>query len=476
MPRAKQNQRRSTLGSIWQRRDRWAAKYMRNGQWHTPGRTFTTYKLADDWLADEQRLIDRDVWTPPAKRREQEGAAQVKSTTTLDVYAREYIETRRVRSGDPLAPKTRSEYLRYLDGPLAPLAALPLVEITPGMVDRWWEENGDTRTLRHHVYTFLKQVMAHAITVRGGGLITVNPCQVPNASYVTRKTPDAVRDHRIVNLTPAGVATLANEVEPRWKTLVLLLAWTAMRPGEAMALRRSSITRTERDGLPCWTLAIHSAATTDTDAQGKAVRVIGKTKTAGSVRYVYVPPHLVDVLADHLSKWAAPGRDGLVFPSPSNPELPATVQQLWGTSQTKRRQATGFHRARQVIGSPDLTVYDLRRWGRRTLRRAGMTDLDVEQYMGHQLGRVTDAYALLDPALVWPVMVRASELAGWTKPSTAPVALPVPARLLDAMTSERLAQALAHMSDEQLQAVAAQVKPETLARALSVSHGAKEQA
>lgn len=473
----KKRVRSSSLGQILKAGNRYKARYEHAGVLHTPGVTFASWELADRWLLDEHDLIhDRNrTWTPPAVRRADAAQKEERATTTFDAYARDYIDKRRVRDGDPLAPRTRSEYLRYLDGILKPFAAKAVVDITPGMVDAWWAEHDDVRPYRQKSYSFLKQVLAHAITARGGALITVNPCQVENASYVTKVTPDAVRDQRIVNLTPAAIAALAEGVEPRWAALVLVLAYTAMRPGEAFALRRSNITMTERDGLSCWCLHVGAAATTSTDADGNTVRVIGKTKTAQSVRYVYLPPHLVDPLQAHLATHAAPGPDGLVFPNAPTDTTPATIQQVWGTSKTNRREPSGFHRARLLVGSPELTVYDLRRWGRRILRRAGMSDLDVEQYMGHQLGRVTDAYAVVDPEMVWTVMVKASELAGWTKPiPSAPAlpaaqheGLPIPARLLNAMTPAQLAGVLEGMDEDALAVVVPQLEPSAIARLLA---------
>src|SRR5699024_9997243 len=71
--------RRSPLGSIVPTRNAFKVRYWRNGSLHTAGRTFSSYKLADDWLADEQRLIDRDEWTPPAQRR-----AEAEATTRVN--------------------------------------------------------------------------------------------------------------------------------------------------------------------------------------------------------------------------------------------------------------------------------------------------------------------------------------------------------------------------------------------------------
>ena len=114
---------------------------------------------------------------------------------------------------------------------------------------------------------------------------------------------------------------------------------------------------------------------------------------------------------------------------------------------------------------PGLRLYDLRHWARRILLSAGMGELAVEQYMGHRLPAVQGAYAVLDPGQIWPVMLRCSELAGWT-PDAAPPAGGSVAGLLNAMTTDQLAAAVSAMSPDQLAVVIPSLSPEALVRLL----------
>lgn len=477
-------QRRRGLGSVWKVGERYAARYIHKGGAHSPGRTFTTPELADQWLADEQRLIDRGTWTSPNERRaaeQSQQAAAIASAEPLDTYAHAWIAGRTTAKGTPLAARTVQEYHRYLQGILAPLAARPLDQITRDDVEAWWRDNEGVPRYRHHAYSFLKSVLADAVKRER---IPSNPCRVENAASVAPATPKAVRAGLVTELEPAEVQAMADAMPPRHRFLLLLLAWTGMRPGEAFALRRSDLDqRTDPAGVPRVRVNVFRAVTKG--PEGGPPLVAGPPKTPGSVRSVLLPPHLHPDLSAHLDAYAARGADGLLFPS-SNPGLDfCTVQQVAGTSAKRRkdrkgqtfRPATGWNAARLAVARPSLRLYDLRHWARRQWTRAGLDTATAEMLLGHELPRVLGTYAHLDLEHVWPVMVRCSELTGWTRPT---IATPtrsaagsggISPRLLAAMTGDQLTHALAAMSDEQLAAVVPQLDPATLARVLSVTYG-----
>ena len=84
---ARKPRRRSTLGTIWRNATgAYVARYTHYGKRHNAGRTFHTHKLADDWLAEEQTLIARDEWTPPAERQALAQVTEARDTTTLDAW------------------------------------------------------------------------------------------------------------------------------------------------------------------------------------------------------------------------------------------------------------------------------------------------------------------------------------------------------------------------------------------------------
>jgi len=464
--------RTSTLGTIYQNATGgWVARYDRHGQRHTPGRTFLTHKLADEWLTSEQLLIARDTWTPPAERRAAKEAAGTRDTTTLDELAREWIDARTTSKGTPLAPRTIREYRAYLSGRLATLADHPVADIDRGMIDRWWQDNQDAPGLRHHCYAFLKSVMASAAD---RGIIAASPCRIENASRRAVQRPKALQNDLITGLTPLDIGALTEATKPaQWRALVLLLAYSGLRVSEALALTQSDLIRaTGSDGTPHWTIRVTKALSVTSSGQ----RGPQPPKTPESIRFVPLPPHVAEALAEHMTRYAVPGPDGPLFPSTNAANPWPTVQQVMGTSAKQRagkgrrakpRTPTGFNAARIAIGRPELRVHDLRRWARHMWRKAGLGDADCEQLLGHVLDPVMGAYVTLDREALWLYMERLSELAGWTPPAATPGSAPgIDPRLLAVMTAEQIRTALAHMSDDEIAAVVPLLDPEALARAI----------
>lgn len=219
----------------------WWARYTRNGQWQTPGHTFSDEDAAWQWLRAEQSLIDRDLWTPPADRRAaaqlEAEAAELRDATTVAVYARKWIENRVTRKGTPLHPSTREDYLDYVDGILTPLADRPVAALTAVEIAQWHGSRAATPSLRHKAYSFLKSVLKTAVEV--DKLIDENPCQVENAARKPRPTINP--DKQVKALTHTKVVGLADLVQPRDRLLVLLEAYCCIRTGEGCALRRLDV-------------------------------------------------------------------------------------------------------------------------------------------------------------------------------------------------------------------------------------------
>lgn len=469
MATAKHPRRGSKLGSIIESNAGWKVRYTYQGRMHTAGHVFHSYQLADEWLAAEDLIIARNEWTPPAQRRAQAEAEKAASSLTLSAYAEEWIDNRTTRKGTPLAPRTQREYRAYLSGRLSDLAVQPIASIDQDLVAAWFDANQDAPALRHHCYSFLRAVMASAVKK---GIIAASPCAVEHGeARPDVQRPSAVQNDLITSLGPADIAALAEATQPaQWQVLVLLLAYTGLRPGEALALTPADVTRAvASDGTPRWQVRV-------TKAMAGATLGPQPPKTPGSIRFVPLPPHVAEVLDRHMARYAT-GPDVLLFPS-TNPANPwPTIQQVTGTSPKKRtgrgrrsklRTPTGFNAARIAIGRPELRLYDLRRWARHAWRAAGVGDLDCELLLGHVLGTVQGAYVTQNRDALWPAMVRISVAAGWTPPAGASAAAPaIDPRLLAAMTPDQLAGAFAGMPDARLAEVVPLPPPEVLARALT---------
>lgn len=450
--------KKASIGSVWRKGSRWVARYEHLGARHAAGRTFTTEGAAWAWLRQEQVLIDRGEWSAPAQRRAAQQAKEERESLTLKDFAASWIDNRQTSRGTPLAPKTKNEYERYLTGRLAVLAAMPIASITRAHVERWWADNSDAPTMRHHSYALLKSLTKDALD---RGLIDTDPCRVKHAARLSRQRNAAEVEELVTSLTPLHITQLADHMPPHHRALLLLLAYSGLRPGEAFALTRDDVIRDESpEGVPRYRVKVVKAV-----SRGQ----VGPPKTPESNRYVPLPPHLAATIDEHERHHAAPGKDGLLFPSTHEGQPYATLGQFSGGYRGSKGGVSGFNAARAALGRPQLRPYDLRRWARRTWRLAGLSEYECERLLGHKLAAVTGAYHTIDLGAMWPALEDASVAAGWSPPSVATTEPPegssdALAGFMDALDDAKLAEVLTCLPDDQRAAVLGEITPARLAR------------
>lgn len=144
-------------------------------------------------------------------------------------YARTWLRQR-----DDLRPRTIELYdgllTRHLIPPLGPH---PVEEITTTLVRSWYADllsSGLGRSTVAKSYRLLKSILNTALVDE---LILRNPCVIRGAG--AERTPERVPP------TLDQALALAEAIAPRWRMLVLLAAWSGLRWGELVALRRESI-------------------------------------------------------------------------------------------------------------------------------------------------------------------------------------------------------------------------------------------
>ncbi len=399
MPRATQNRRRSTLGQIMAKGPHWRARYTRNGQNHTPGRTFSTFKLADDWLADEQRLIDRDEWTPPAQRRQDAEAAAYVDSLTLAEYAENWITNRRVR-GRELRPRTAEHYRDIAARWFPPLDARPVAAIERAEVGTWYTTRPDNPTMRKHSYDLLRSIMASAVR---DGLIERNPVEIPGASAKT--TPA-----RFELPTAEQVAALADAMPAEHRLAVLLAAWCGLRFGEVSALRRSDVVAEADAGM---VIRVRRGVVRVQNTYQE-----GPTKSDAGQRDVVVPPHIAAEIRDHLKRFAQWGADGLLFP-PTRPETGFLTQgQLAGhkaklaKNGSVREAGSGYRGACESVGLVGVSFHKLRHFAGTNLAIAGATTRELMDFMGHSDLNVAMRYQHASQSRAEQLAARLSAIAG----------------------------------------------------------------
>ncbi len=371
-PKAEPRSTRRSFGRLRQfRSGRWKASYTGpDGRLYEAPATFAAKIDAEAWLTDRRREIDRELWSPPATAEQKKVATRQKKAAAekFSDYAKRWLETRTVR-GRPLKPRTVDHYQNLLDSYLLPAFGKKAVrDITMESVDRWYAKTlTDAPTMRAHCYSLLRTILETART--RDRLIEVNPCLVRGGGTVTRKIKP-----RPATLDQLDAATAA--MPERYRLMVPLAAWCALRFGELVELRRQDVELTER---------------TEKDADGNdiviregvvrirrgAVRTtsgwsVGDPKSEAGARDVAVPPHIVPAIKAHLaSEYVGAKRDSLLFAAVAGGHLqPSALYRHW-------------YKARTAAGREDLRWHDLRHSGATMAAQTGATLAELMGRLGH---------------------------------------------------------------------------------------------
>ena len=309
---------------------------------HYAPSTFDTKGDAEAWLADERRLIASDNWTPPKLRR---AVAEANKPATFATYAAVWLK------GRDLKPRTRSHYQSLLDHQLKPWDLVPVVDIKPEMV-RDWHNSLDKKlaTTRAHAYGLLRAILSTAVD---DNLLPVNPCHIRGAGT-------AKRTHQTKPLSLAELEDLVTAMPAKYRPMTLLAAWCALRFGELAELRRKDI------DLKAGVIRVRRGVVR---ADGQVI--IGTPKSDAGIRDVAIPPHLIPMLKEHMSKSIAGGKEGLLFPA------------RHGGTLAQSTLCKAFYPARDKIGRPDLRWHDLRHTGAVLAASTGATLAELMSRLGH---------------------------------------------------------------------------------------------
>ena len=312
---------------------------------HSAPYTFEARVDAEGWLADERRLLSSDAWTPPRER----AAAKLRARSdalTFDTYANAWLRDR------TLKPRTRQHYRSLLDRQLFPtFEDVALTDITPESVRAWHAlACVGQPTLRAHSYGLMRTIMGSAVSDR---LVVVNPCTIRGAGNSTRV-------HKIKPASLPELEKLVAAMPERYRAMVLLASWCALRFGELTALRRGDVDT--RAGV----IRIRRGVVR---VQGETI--VGTPKSAAGERDVAIPPHLLPALREHLLQHTEPGKDGLLFPARGGGYLaPSSLYRV-------------FYKAREAAGRPDLRFHDLRHSGAVLAAQTGATLAELMSRLGH---------------------------------------------------------------------------------------------
>jgi integrase len=368
---------------------RYQARYTGpTGETVTAPTTFTARIDAEAWLAAERRRVeDPETWRSPKLRLEQaRREAEANQLPTLRDYAEQWIDQRRNSKGEPLRPLTRDKYRSSLGVHIYPtLGDLPLDQITRVVVRSWYDKLHAGPTARAHAYSMLRTILNTAVI--DDELLPRNPAYIRGAGVTGGRK----------SLRPASLDELAVMVDvmPEQRRLLLLLAtWCALRSGELRELRRSDIElgRDEDGEAFGWVhvrRAVVVARTGETERGRRTTAVIGRPKTEAGVRTVSIPAMLLPVVREHLLRHAAPGEDGLLFPSERDPAVHLSETTLNGREAVLRKDGTvarvgcGWREAKRRAGRSDLTLHDLRHTGASLAGEEGASMAESMYRLGH---------------------------------------------------------------------------------------------
>lgn len=318
------------------------AYYERDRVRHKAPSTFSRRDAAARWLAREQLLLDSPDWTPPADR-----SAAAAVAPTLATYAANAVARRELK------PRTRADYVHWLARHVtdSTLGRMQLHKVRPGHVRAWFDGLTCSDRERAQTYALVHSVFREALAEE---LVQADPCRIKGAATTRSK-------HEAVIPTPQQLAELVAVLPPKYRALVLLAAYGALRYNEVAALRVEDFDL--RD--PAAPVVAVRRGVTWPDG----VETVDTPKTALSVRPVPLPGFLTPVLVAHMAEHADAA--GWLFTKASGGLLPAPAWEgVW-------------QRARAKAGLTGMHFHDLRRTGATWGGAAGVPLADMQRFTGH---------------------------------------------------------------------------------------------
>lgn len=313
-----------------------------DGKRHNAPTTFPKKIDADGWLSRQQAALVESRWKPPVPKA---------TTMTLAEYLPIWW------SGRTLKATTVDNYTALLERWILPfLSDVALIDLARDVVRDWYDMLA-TRTTPNQqgdAYNLLRSILNGAVD---------DEKITDHGATIKRADKGAKRDRTPIVLSNEDVTELCALMPPRYTAYILLAIWCSLRRSELAGIRRRHI------DLKAATLTIERAVPRTV----KKRFVEGTPKSEAGKRTVAIPPPIIQILATHLLQFAAPGRHGLVFCSPTDPEkflTPDTFDWHW-------------HKARAKIGLPDLKLHDARHTGATKAGEAGATLAELMVRLGH---------------------------------------------------------------------------------------------
>ncbi|MEW2139973.1 tyrosine-type recombinase/integrase [Streptomyces sp. NPDC005409] len=342
--------RRRRFGSVRQLGSgRWQARYRDplSGEAKSAPHTFDTKTDANVWLTTIEAEIIRGTYQAP-------DAGKV----TFGPYADDWLKHRKLED----RTRERSEGVIRLH--IKPtFGAGSVAAITTPRVRAWRTallESGVGEPTVVKAYQLLRAILNTAVDDE---LIRRNPCRIKGADrYDVPERPI---------LTVAEVYAVADAIQPHYRLLVLLAAFTTLRFGELASLRRRDLD-----------LARSVVLVRRAQSELQNGKLADKTpKSAAGVRPVAFPAELAPEVSHHLEHFAGTGQDGHLFQGPRGGLLRrSNFRDDWNAAREKAGVHSGVH------------FHDLRHTGNTLASSAGASTRELMTRMGHSTTRAALIY------------------------------------------------------------------------------------
>lgn len=357
---------------------RWQASFIVDGERHTGPTTFDTKGAARAYLSRTQAEIAAGTWlSKEDATAARQAAADARAAAERDAerralpfsaFATDWLSKRYSASGKPIRETTRAEYRRLLDGPLAPLADMPVSSIDRAAVEDWHAAalatGRVTQTAR--AYALLSSVLRSAVS---RGMLAEAPEPIRGAA--SAKTGKAVKPP-----TPEQLAAIIAEMPERLRSFVIVAAWSGLRSGEMRELRRGDVVVTREAGAVVSVALRVSRGVTHTTGGGA---IVGAPKTGAGVRIVPLPAVAYRPLLSHMAERVPVNPDALLWPAAD------------GVAHLRQSTfARHWKNAREAAGRPDLPLHGLRHYAASHYSAAGATSREVAD----RLGQASEGIAL----------------------------------------------------------------------------------
>ena len=348
-------------------------------------KTFRTRKDAERYERAQQNSIERGLWVDPQKGR-----------VTLRAWAEEWQ-----RTVVHLRPTTRRIYDVNLRRHILPYVGdHEIGRLTPSLLRGWLSELSVAD--QHGRGPLAPASVGQAYRTLNRILSAAVADEILGRNPLAGVKPPRPGSEEMRFLSHDDVATLVTVIDRRYQAMVLVAAYCGLRAGELIGLRRHRI-----DLLHRRLSVLEQVQWIDGGFD------VSAPKSAAGRRAVSIPGMVHEALDNHLSRFAEPGREGIVFPAPEGGYL---------RLENFRRRV--WSPAVQGAGLSPLRFHDLRHTCASLAIAAGADVKVLQRMLGHSSAALTlDRYGHLMPGQAELIADRLDEMARLATPNPPPPAI-----------------------------------------------------